>query len=108
MTVMQLWAPIRIPMYICIIDGLFHLGHTFYKRITESSYLEGNCIVTSFIPLQLICQVNGKVKVLHHNINHSASDSPRPLHMWAVSEDKGQSIFRFILLLWLEQGLKMI
>ena len=99
-TLMQLWTPIRINMYISI-DGLFHLGHTFYKRITESSYLEGNCIVTSFIPLQLICLVNGKVKVLHHNISHSASDSPRPLHMWAVSEDTGQFIIR------LEQGLKM-
>ena len=60
-----------------------------YKRLTDKSYLKGSVIQTSFIPLQMVCEIGGKKKVLYSNVLCSASDSARPYRTWAVQETTG-------------------
>ena len=72
----------------------FIAGHSMYKRVTDSSLLGGSCIVSSFVPLQMICEVNGKIQMLHQNVSHSNSKQVRPIRIWAVPEDTGQLFFR--------------
>ena len=68
----------------------FIAGHHMYKRITDSSLLGGSCILSSFVPLQMICEVNGKIQMLHQNVSHSYKGYVRPIRLWAVPEDTGQ------------------
>jgi len=42
--------------------------------MTEKSLLKGSVIQTSFIPLQMVCEIAGKKKLLYSNALCAASD----------------------------------
>ena len=52
-------------------------GHEMHKRMTESSLLDGSCIITTFVSIQFVTEVNGKTFVLHTNPLLGASDTIR-------------------------------
>ena len=78
-----------------LVDG--SSGHLLYKQLTRKSLLDGACMVSSTIPLQMITSVNNKVKVIHDNALCRASDSPRPVRYWFVRENWGK---------WIKIGVK--
>ena len=61
-------------------------GHSIYKKRTEKSLLDGACIVSSMVPIQMVCKVQGRTKILHQNVLCHASDSARPLRIHFVPE----------------------
>ena len=59
------------------LDGSNH--HPIYKRNTEASLLDGNCLISCTIPLQMVTKVQNRKIVLHSNALFAASDSARPV-----------------------------
>ena len=53
--------------------------HPIYKRKTDASLLDGTCLISCTIPLQMVTKVQNKKKILHSNVLCAASDSARPV-----------------------------
>ena len=62
-----------------------------YRRLTDTSLLDGVAMLTSFCSLQFVCEYNGQTVIVHKNRLLGAADQVRPYRLWAVPESPGES-----------------
>ena len=68
-----------------------------YRRLTDTSLLDGVAMLTSFCSLQFVCEYKDQTVILHKNKLLGAADQVRPYGLWAVPESpreyKAETIF---------------
>ena len=63
-----------------------------HKRITDTSLLDGQAMVTTFTSIQFVTEINGKTVILYTNKLLGAADNVRPWAIQCIPETPGESI----------------
>lgn len=61
-------------------------GHPTFKQTMSEERVQGACMASHLVPLQMVCDVEDKTNILYENTLCNSPSSVRPLRLWFVPE----------------------
>ena len=66
-------------------------GHSVFNQVVSQDRCQGALFASTFVVLQLIAYISGKIQILYENTHLASAYGVRPLRFWFVKETEGHA-----------------